>query len=239
MKFVAYYRVSTDKQGLEGNGIEAQKQAVGRYLKSLDCELVGAFEEVESGANNARPQLTAAIELAKRHKAVLVIAKLDRLSRNAAFLLQLQDSGVDFVACDMPNADKLSIGIIALLAQRERQLISERTKAGLAVAKQRGAKLGNPNPAQSLVRARQAVQARKTAFSAAALKEIREIQGTGVATLSKIADCMNKRGEKTARGGKWTATAVRRVLRGKNELTASSTPPPSAAPSFKANNSLP
>ena len=117
----------------------------------------------------------------------------------------------DFVACDMPNADKLSVGIIALLAQRERQLISERTKAGLAVAKQRGVALGNPNPDASLRKAVKANIQRKREFAATAIKSIREIQSTGVETLARIADCMNKRGEKTPRGGKWTATAVKRV----------------------------
>lgn len=199
-------------QGINGNGIEAQKQAVARYLKTLDCELIGTFEEVESGANNKRPQLAEAIKLAKSKKAILVIAKLDRLSRNAAFLLQLQDSGIDFVACDMPNADKLSVGIIALLAQRERQLISERTIAGLAVAKQRGAALGNPNAAKAWSKAVESIKAGKKEFAKSALKSIREIQSTGVDTLAKIADCLNKRGEKTARGGTWTATAVKRVL---------------------------
>jgi DNA invertase Pin-like site-specific DNA recombinase len=199
-------------QGINGNGIEAQKQAVARYLNSLDCELAGSFQEVESGADNRRPQLAQAIKLAKSKKAVLVIAKLDRLSRNAAFLLQLQDSGIDFVACDMPNADKLSVGIIALLAQRERQLISERTKAGLAVAKQRGAALGNPHAAKAWTKAVESIRAGKMEFAKSALVVIREIQGTGVTTLAKIADCLNKRGEKTARGGTWTATAVKRVL---------------------------
>ncbi|MGC3960487.1 MAG: recombinase family protein [Verrucomicrobiota bacterium] len=212
MRFVAYHRVSLEKQGLNGLGIEAQRQAVTRYLATLDCELIATFDEVESGANNKRPQLAAAIQLAKAKKAILVIAKLDRLSRNAAFLLQLQDSGVDFVACDMPNADKLSIGIIALLAQRERQLISERTKAGLAVAKQRGTKLGNPNASKAWNKAVSAIKERKREFAAAALKSIREIQSTGVDNLTRIADCMDKRGEKTARNGKWTATAVKRVL---------------------------
>src|SRR5215472_6162278 len=172
MRFVAYHRVSLEKQGLHGLGIEAQRQAVARYLSTLDCELIGTFDEVESGANNKRPQLTAAIQLAKSKKAVLVIAKLDRLSRNAAFLLQLQDSGIDFVACDMPNADKLSVGIIALLAQRERELISERTTAGLAVAKSRGVKLGNPQPEASLKRARKAVQVRKQEFAREALRSV-------------------------------------------------------------------
>lgn len=212
MKFVSYYRVSTEKQGLQGNGIEAQKQAVARYLTSMNCELVGTFEEVESGANNKRPQLAAAIQTAKSKKAILVIAKLDRLSRNAAFLLQLQDSGVDFVACDMPNADKLSVGIIALLAQRERQLISERTKAGLAVAKQRGVTLGNPNASKAWKKAVAAIKERKQQFAATVIKSIEEIRSTGVESLSRIADCLNKRGDKTPRGGKWTATAVKRVL---------------------------
>jgi len=212
MKFVAYYRVSTDRQGLDGNGIEAQKQSVARYLSSVDCELLGSFQEVESGANNKRPELASAMQLARSKKAVLVIAKLDRLTRNAAFLLQLQDSGVDFVACDMPNADRLSVGIIALLAQRERQLISERTKAGLAVAKQRGAKLGNPKASDAWVKAMASIRQRKADFAAQALVSIQEIQSTGVTTLAKIADCMNKRGEKTPRAGKWTGTAVKRVL---------------------------
>jgi DNA invertase Pin-like site-specific DNA recombinase len=213
MKFISYYRVSTEKQGIEGNGIEAQRQSVARYLDSLDCDHIGSFEEVESGANNHRPQLQAALKLAKDKKAVLLIAKLDRLSRNAAFLLQLQDSGVDFVACDMPNADKLSIGIIALLAQRERELISERTKAGMAIAKQRGAKLGNPNPEVALASARKAIQDRKKRFNETASIAIAEIQSTGVKSLTKIAECLNKRGEQTSRGGKWTPTAVRRILR--------------------------
>lgn len=212
MKFVSYYRVSTERQGIQGHGIEAQRQAVKRYLGSLECELLGTFEEVESGANNHRPQLAAAIKLAKSRKAVLIIAKLDRLSRNAAFLLQLQDSGVDFIACDMPNADRLSIGIIALLAQRERELISERTKAGLAVAKSRGARLGNPKPADSLIKASQAIQEKKGLFVIQIRKVIEEIQSTGVRSLSKIAECLNKRGEKTRRGGIWTATAVKRVI---------------------------
>lgn len=183
-----------------------------RYLASLDCELIGSFEEVESGANNKRPELAAAIQLAKSKKAVLVIAELDRLTGNAAFLLQLQDSGIDFIACDMPNADRLSVSIIALLAQRERQLISERTKAGLAVAKQRGVALGNRNPDASLKKAVKANIQRKREFASAAIKVIREIQSTGVETLARVADCMNKRGEKTPRGGTWTATAVKRVL---------------------------
>ena len=207
--FVCYYRVSTLKQSL---GMEAQKEAVKRYLGSLDCEVIGSFEEVESGGNNDRAQLQAAIALAKARQAVLVIAKLDRLSRNAAFLMQLLESSCDFCCCDMPHADKFSVGIFALLAQKERELISQRTKAGLAVAKTRGKVGGNPRAAEAWKKAQTAIQGRKTAFAADALKAIREIQSTGVSALAKIADCMNKRGEKTPRGGKWTATTVRRTL---------------------------
>jgi len=212
MKFVSYYRVSTDKQGMDGNGMEAQRLSVSRYLATLHCEHIGQFNEVESGKRNDRPELQKAMALARKSKAVLVIAKLDRLSRNAAFLLTLQDSGVDFVACDMPNADKFSVGILALMAQRERELISQRTKAGLAVVRAKGVKLGNPNMNAMRKNALQAVKEQKTVFATAAIKVIREIQSTGVDTLAKIADCMNKRGERTPRGGAWTATAVKRVI---------------------------
>jgi DNA invertase Pin-like site-specific DNA recombinase len=212
MKFVAYYRVSTNKQGIDGYGMAAQREAVQRYVSSLQAELIAAFEEVESGANNDRPQLAAAIQTAKAKRAVLVIAKLDRISRNASFLMQLQDSGVDFTACDMPNADKFTVGILALVAQRERELISQRTKAGLAIAKARGVTLGNPNAINALASAQKAIQERKKTFAESSVKFIREIQSTGIQSLNRIADCLNKRGEKTARGGKWTAKAVSRVL---------------------------
>ena len=212
MKFVSYYRVSTKRQGLDGYGIQAQKDAVERYLKTLECALLGSFEEVESGGKNDRAKLQEAIQLAKAQKAILVIAKLDRLSRNAAFLLQLQDSGVDFVCCDMPHADKFSVGILALLAQKEREMISQRTKAGLAVAKQRGKVLGNPRAKDAWNKAVASIKGNRAAFVTTASKTIAEIQGAGVKTLAKIADCLNKRGEETPRGGLWTATAVRRVL---------------------------
>lgn len=210
MKFVAYYRISTEKSCY---GIAAQKDAVKRYLASLDdAELVASFEEIESGARNDRPELAAAIQLAKARKATLLISKLDRISRNASFLMQLQDSGVEFVATDMPSADRFTVSILACVAQRERELISQRTKAGLAIAKARGVALGNPKVLKAREAAQKAIQTRKNEFVASALVFIREIQSTGIQTLSRIADCANKRGEKTARGKKWTATAVKRVL---------------------------
>lgn len=210
--FVAYYRVSTQKQGIDGFGMEAQRQAVSRYLLTVQSELIGSFEEVESGANNNRPQLAAAIELAKAKRAVLVIAKLDRISRNASFLMQLQDSDVEFVCTDMPSADRFTVSILACVAQRERELISQRTKAGLAIARQRGVVLGNPKVLEARKAAQKAIQARKTAFAATAIKFIREVQSTGIQSLNRIADCLNKRGEKTPRGKTWTPMAVKRVL---------------------------
>jgi DNA invertase Pin-like site-specific DNA recombinase len=140
--YVTYLRVSTQKQGQSGLGLEAQRYAVQAF--SQGTTIVGEFVEVESGKKNARPQLASAIALAKAKGATLLIAKLDRLSRNAGFIFQLRDTGVDFVCCDMPDANTLTVGIFAVLAQHERELISQRTKAALAAKKTQGAQLGTP-----------------------------------------------------------------------------------------------
>src|SRR6476660_1180485 len=141
-RFVAYYRVSTDRQGRSGLGLEAQQKAVIDFLNGGASELVGEFVEVESGKKSDRPELARAIEACRKHKARLVIAKLDRLSRNLAFVATLMDSGVEFVAVDNPHANKLTIHILAAVAEHEREAISERTKAALAAAKARGKRLG-------------------------------------------------------------------------------------------------
>src|SRR5215471_5776281 len=143
-KFVAYFRVSTDRQGKSGLGLEAQRKAVLDYLNGGSWELVQEFVEVESGKHSERPQLEAALAACKKHRARLVIAKLDRLSRNLAFIATLMESGVEFTAVDNPHANKLTIHILAAVAQHEREMISERTKAALAAAKARGQRLGNP-----------------------------------------------------------------------------------------------
>jgi DNA invertase Pin-like site-specific DNA recombinase len=140
--YVAYLRVSTQKQGQSGLGLEAQRAAVGAFTQA--AQVVGEFVEVESGKQNQRPQLAAAMALAKAKGATLLIAKLDRLSRNAGFIFQLRDAGVDFVCCDMPDANTLTVGIFAVLAQHERELISQRTKAALAAKQAQGAQLGTP-----------------------------------------------------------------------------------------------
>jgi DNA invertase Pin-like site-specific DNA recombinase len=141
-KYVSYYRVSTAKRGQSGLGLEAQRTAVSTFVGN--ASILKEFVEVESGKVNDRPQLVAAIDYAKGKGATLVIAKLDRLSRNAGFIFALRDSGVDFVCADMPDANTLTVGIFAVLAQHERELISSRTKAALQAKKKQGHQLGTP-----------------------------------------------------------------------------------------------
>lgn len=141
---VAYYRVSTQRQGVSGLGLEAQRQTVHSFCESKKAVIIAEFTEIESGKKNNRPQLLEAIKLCKEKDATLVIAKLDRLARNYSFVMQLQDSGLDFVACDLPEANKFTIQIMAAFAQHERELISNRVTKSLAIAKQKGVVLGNP-----------------------------------------------------------------------------------------------
>ena len=145
-KFVAYFRVSTDKQGKSGLGLDAQRHAVQQYLNGGTWSLIGEFTEIESGKRNERPELAKALAACKRQKAKLVIAKLDRLSRNLAFIATLMDSGVEFIAVDNPHANKLTVHILAAVAQHEREVIAQRTKDALQAAKARGVVLGNPSP---------------------------------------------------------------------------------------------
>jgi DNA invertase Pin-like site-specific DNA recombinase len=148
-KFIAYFRVSTDRQGKSGLGLEAQREAVLAYLNGGSWTMVAEFTEIESGKHADRPQLAAALAACKKHKAKLVIAKLDRLSRNLAFIATLMDSGVEFVAVDNPHANKLTVQILAAVAQHEREMISQRTRDALQAAKPRGKRLGNPNLASA------------------------------------------------------------------------------------------
>jgi DNA invertase Pin-like site-specific DNA recombinase len=211
-KFVAYYRVSTDQQGASGLGLEAQRSAVAAYLDGGPWRLVAEHTEVESGKRADRPELAKALAACRKHKAKLVIAKLDRLSRNLAFIATLMDSGVEFVAVDNPHANKLTIHILAAVAQHEREAISERTKAALAAAKARGKRLGNPRLED--VRKVAVAANRKTAdaFAANIRPIIREIQASGVSSFQGIARALAVRGVSTARGGRWTARMVINVL---------------------------
>jgi DNA invertase Pin-like site-specific DNA recombinase len=210
--FVAYYRVSTERQGQSGLGLDAQHSAVMAYLNGGNWKLVAEFTEVESGKHSDRAQLRAAQAACKRHKATLVIAKLDRLSRNVHFLSGLMEAGTKFVAVDNPNANKLTIHILAAVAEDERERISARTKAALAAAKAKGTKLGNPRLADACAGVNAARQEAAGAFAAEILPTIREIQSSGVSSLRGVAKALSERGVRTARGGAWTAVQVGDIL---------------------------
>ena len=217
-RFVSYLRVSTAKQGSSGLGLEAQRSAVTAFLNGGAWTLVREVVEVESGKRDDRPGLAEAMRLCKLHDATLLIAKLDRLSRDAHFLLGLQKAGVRFVAVDMPEANELTIGIMAVVAQAERKMISTRTKAALAAAKARGQVLGRrPGEGGVLTEAGRSAslatrQARAVEGAQRVAVAIAEIRAEGVTTLAGIAAALNAQGIRTARGGAWAATQVQRVL---------------------------
>ena len=215
-RHIGYFRVSRDSQGMDGNGMSSQREIVRRFVEGKNGILEKEFSEVESGkySDTDRPQLAAALDYCKRNKATLVIAKLDRLARNAEFLLRLQNSGVDFVCCDCPNADRFTVGILALVAQRERELISERTKSGLAAAKSKGVKLGTPNPKKAVAAMMMANKSAKSAFAVKMFPLVQEIQSAGVHTLQGIADCLNRRGIPSRSGKTWHPSSVRNIING-------------------------
>jgi len=218
-RFISYLRVSTQKQGEFGLGIEAQRDSVGRFLNGGNWTLITEFVEVESGKHDDRPQLAKAIERCRLTGATLVVAKLDRLSRDAAFLLTLNKSGIEIRAADMPEANTMMFGIMALVAQHEREAISKRTKEALAAAKARGTnRKGEPLRMGGfrgvMPDTHKAAQARRLAadsFSERVGPMIREMRDGG-ASLRQIAAKLAQDGIKTARGGAWTPTAVRNVL---------------------------
>jgi DNA invertase Pin-like site-specific DNA recombinase len=212
VKYVAYVRVSTDKQASSGLGREAQQAAINAFLKP-DDQLLGTYMEVESGKEIDRPELAKALRHTKLTGAKLLVAKLDRLSRAVSFIAQLMDSKVDFVACDQPSATPLTIHIYAAMAEHERNMISERTKAALRAAKDRGVKLGGfrgvkVNPALGTAAKRE----RAKSFNAQVREAIAELQAEGAESLSELARRLNEQGVPTSRGGTWAATQVARVI---------------------------
>jgi DNA invertase Pin-like site-specific DNA recombinase len=211
-KFVAYFRVSTDRQGKSGLGLEAQRKSVLDYLDGGRWDLVGEFTEIESGKHNDRPELEKALAACKKQKAKLVIAKLDRLSRNLAFIATLMDSGVEFIAVDNPHANKLTIHILAAVAQHEREIISARTSAALKAAKARGKRLGNPKLSQARRYAALAKKERADRYSANVLPVIREIQRSGIKSLRGVARALAARGIRTPCGGAWSLVQVSAIL---------------------------
>jgi DNA invertase Pin-like site-specific DNA recombinase len=218
-KFVSYLRVSTTKQGSSGLGLEAQREAVRNWLDGGRWTLVEEMVEVESGKRNNRPALEEALRLCKKHRATLVIAKLDRLARNVHFISGLMESGVDFVAVDMPEANKLVLHIMAAFAEHEADAISKRTKAALQAAKKRGVKLGGRRTSMKRFReiqaqARQARSDKAARTRAEVLPVIEKIQAAGASSLRAIAAGLNARNVPAPRGGEWSAVQVMRILRG-------------------------
>ena len=214
---VAYFRVSTDKQGKSGLGLDAQQKAVQDYAAIYGRKIERTFTELERGSNADREQLALALAEVKRIKATLVIAKLDRLARDVHFVSGLMKTGVDFVAADMPNADKTMILIYATMGEWERDRISDRTKAALAAAKARGVKLGNPVWAEAIEKARAANTDRARAWVESILPTIRslQVQGGPNPSLRELAAELNRRQIRAPRGGKWYASTVQRAIEGK------------------------
>ena len=212
-KFVAYLRVSTAKQGSSGLGLEAQQAAIKSFLKEGD-RVVATFKEVESGKDDARPELAKALREVELTGAKLLVAKLDRLSRAVSFISCLMDSKVDFVACDQPDATPFSIHIYAAVAEHERNMISHRTKAALRAAKERGVKLGGwrEGPKVDQAKGTAANRDRARSFNARVRDAIAELQAEGATNLSDLARRLNGRGIPTSRGGEWKATQVARVI---------------------------
>ncbi len=208
-------RVSTDKQGEQGHGMSAQRLAIENYLITCGGELLEEYVEVESGKKNERPALLQAISRCKMSRATLIIAKLDRLSRNLAFIANLMDSGIDFIACDNPYANKLTIHILAAIAEHEREMISRRTREALVAAKAKGKTLGGyrGTSISSAIREK-ALSTRRMKSKEYSVNVIPLIQQhlTAGYSLSGIAKLLNKQKIVTVRGGQWTATSVKRIL---------------------------
>lgn len=217
--WVAYYRVSTARQGRSGLGLEAQQDAVLSFLNGGNWSLRAAFTEVESGANDARPQLARALAACRMYGARLVVAKLDRLSRDARFLLNLKAQGVRFVIADMPEANELTVDLFAILAEHERRVISERTKAALAAAKRRGVRLGGHPERISRAAARRGARASAEVRSSRAREAARDfgpriadLRGAGVTSFRAIAIAFNDDAIPAPRGGAWSGVQVQRLL---------------------------
>jgi len=217
-RFVAYFRVSTARQGRSGLGIEAQREAVLQYING-NSEVLAEFVEHESGRKADRPELAKALRHCRATGATLIVARLDRLARDVAFLSGVMNSSVEFVVCDFPDANRLTLHVMAAVAEYEARRIGDNTRAALKVAKARGVKLGNPNGAAALRRAAKgnaaAVAARRaqTAQRASDLREmVEDIRSSGITSLSGIAAELNLREARTPQGKQWHPASVARLL---------------------------
>jgi DNA invertase Pin-like site-specific DNA recombinase len=218
---VVYLRVSSQKQGIAGLGIESQRAAVESYALGGGHRIVAEYVEVESGKRDDRPQLATALSACRLHRATLCIAKLDRLSRSVSFISRLHDGDVDFVACDAPYANRFMINLFAAIAEHEREMISQRTKAALAAAKARGVRLGNPNGAAALlpgcreaaVKGGAAARERADQRAMHVLPLLRQLQAEGCMSARAMATVLNQQRVPAPSGGVWYAEQVRRALR--------------------------
>jgi DNA invertase Pin-like site-specific DNA recombinase len=224
-KFVSYLRVSTVRQGISGLGLEAQREAVASYLNGGRWSLVQEVVEVESGKRNDRPAIAEALRLCRLHRATLIIAKLDHLARNVHFISSLMESGVEFVAVDFPQANRLTVHILAAVAEHE----ASRTKAAVGAAKARGVRLGGQRGSvermEAMARKGNAASAMVRRAASAKRNEdllpvIEDMRAAGVSTPQQIADGLNERGITAARGGAWSAVQVRRILKSSSSLKA-------------------
>ena len=219
--FVSYLRVSTQKQGQSGLGLEAQRKAVSDYLNYGDWNVIEELVEIESGKNNRRPKLMEAIDLCKASGATLLVAKIDRLARDAAFLLNLKDAGIEFIAADMPEANRLTIGIMALVAEQEREIISKRTKDALAAAKAKGVQLGAYRDGKFVGRigttedAKRASDARTALYRSRSVEKwpmLQKVDPEGSLSLRSIADSLNLMNVPTVLGkGSRSTNSVKRL----------------------------
>lgn len=210
-RYIAYYRVSTDRQGRSGLGLEAQRRAVVEFVIGQGGDLAAEYTEIESGRKNNRPELRAALEACRQRKAQLVTAKLDRLARNVAFVSGLMETGTTFVAVDMPHANKFMLHVLAAVAEYEREMISKRIIEAMAVAKSRGVKMGNPRPLPSLARGRETIAAQLATHRELVQPLAAQLREEGQ-SLRAIASELNRRGVPTAHGRRWHPESVSRLL---------------------------
>jgi DNA invertase Pin-like site-specific DNA recombinase len=235
---VAYYRVSTQKQGQSGLGLEAQQHSVREHLKNGGRKLVAEFTEIESGKNSDRPKLAEALKICRLTGAKLTVARLDRLARNVAFVSNLMESTVEFEAVDFPQANRFTVHIIAAVAEYEARLISERTRAGLAAARARGVKIGGPGGPgnmEALAKAMRVQAAKRAAWTADLTPVIKEIQAAGFISCEAISRELNARGIRAARGGRWRGQQVSALL---SRLSLCRTVPKSREEMLAANPGL-
>jgi DNA invertase Pin-like site-specific DNA recombinase len=217
-QMIAYMRVSTSQQGRSGLGIEAQREAIARFAAAQGAEITSEYVEVETGkgadAIDRRPKLSAALAQARKAKAPVVVAKLCRLSRDVAFISGLMANRVPFIVAELgADADPFMLHVYAALAEKERNLIADRTRAALAVKKAQGVKLGNrTNLPEAAAKGSQTQRTMAAGYADNVLPVIRQIQASGAKTLRAVADALNARGIPTARGGQWHATTVKNVL---------------------------